>query len=63
VAQFEELVQKAMGEIKKSADAPKSPKVLRALAVAAATKENGNLAKAVIAEERQAAFRVQAGVT
>ena len=30
--------------------------------LAAATKENGNLAKAVIAEERQASMRAQMGV-
>ncbi len=61
-AQFEALVKARMGEIRKSGDAPKDPKVLNALAVAAVTKEHGALAKAVMAEERQAAMRIQTGV-
>lgn len=61
-AQFEALVAARKGEIRKSGDAPKDPKVLNALAVAAVTKEHGALAKAVMAEERQASMRIQTGV-
>jgi ribonuclease D len=62
MAEFEELVNKEASEIKKSATAPSDPKVLNAMAVAAVTKSHGKLARAVIAEERQASFRFQAGV-
>lgn len=62
MAEFEELVKSEMGEIKKSATAPSDPKILRAMAVSAVTKSHGKLARAVVAEERQASFRFQAGV-
>lgn len=61
-AQFEAIVQKHLNEIRKSGEGSKSPKVQRAMAIAAATRENGALAKAVIAEERQASFKMQAGM-
>jgi hypothetical protein len=61
-AQFEAIVEKKVGEIRKSGEGSKDPKVVRAMAVAAATRENGALAKAVIAEERQASFKMQAGM-
>lgn len=60
-AQFEAIVAKHDNIIQKSGNGPTDPKVRNAMAVAAATRENGKLAKAVIAEERQAAFRMQAG--
>jgi hypothetical protein len=61
-AQFEELVQKHMGIIEKSDKAPTDRKVLRSLAVAKATKENGALAQAVMAEERANTIKAQMGV-
>lgn len=61
-AQFEELVSKKMGAIQKSGDGPTDPKILRAKAVAAVTRENPQIAKAVIAEERHAVVRSQMGV-
>lgn len=61
-AQFEAIVQKHEGMIQKSGNGPTDPKIRRAMAVSAATRENGKLAKAVIAEERQASFAMQAGM-
>ena len=61
-AQFEELVAKKVGAIQKSGDGPTDPKILRAQAVAAVTRENPQIAKAVIAEERHSVVRSQMGV-
>lgn len=61
-AQFEAIVQKHEGMIQKSGNGPTDPKVRRAMAVSAATRENGKLAKAVLAEERQSYVRSQMGV-
>ncbi|GEM_PF-1442300 len=61
-AQFEAIVQKHEGTIQKSGSGPTDPKVRRAMAVTAATRENGKLAKAVLAEERQSYVRSQMGV-
>jgi hypothetical protein len=63
IAQFDALVETRMGEIRKSADAPKDQKVLKALATQAVTKENGKLAQAVLAEQREASMRAQMGVS
>ena len=63
-AQFYSLVDARLGEIRKSTDhAGKSEKVLKAMAVAAITKERRDLAKAVLAEERAAHMRAQWGVS
>lgn len=62
-AQLEDLVQKKLGEIRKSGEgAGKSEKVLHSLAVAAITKSNPQLARAVIAEERQNVVKMSMGV-
>lgn len=60
--QFYALVDARAGEIRKSADAPKDQKVLKALALTAITRENPDLARAVIAEERAGVVRAQMGV-
>ncbi len=61
-AQFEAIVQKHEGMIQKSGNGPTDPKVRRAMAVTAATRENGALAKAVLAEEMQGVVKAQMGV-
>ena len=62
MAEFEALVAKHEGIIQKSGSSPTDPKVRHALAVAAATRENGALAKSVLAEERAGTMRAQMGV-
>jgi len=61
-AQFEAIVAKHDNLIQKSGNGPIDPKVRRAMAVSAATRENGRLAKAVLAEERAGVVRAQMGV-
>jgi len=61
-AEFEALVQKHESMIQKSGSGPTDPKVRHALAVTAATRENGALAKAVMAEERAGVMKAQMGV-
>jgi hypothetical protein len=61
-AQFEAIVAKHDNIIQKSGNGPTDPKVRRAMAVSAATRENGRLAKAVLAEERAGVVRAQMGV-
>lgn len=62
MAEFEALVTKHESLIQKSGSGPTDPKVRHALAVAAATRENGALAKSVLAEERAGTVRAQMGV-
>ena len=62
MAEFEALVQKHESLIQKSGSGPVDPKVRHALAVSAATRENGALAKSVLAEERAGTMRAQMGV-
>jgi len=62
MAEFEALVTKHESLIQKSGSGPTDPKVRHALAVAAATRENGALAKAVMAEERANVVKAQMGV-
>ena len=52
-AQFEAIVEKHLGEIRKSDTGGKSAKVLRARAVTKAAEENPELAKAVMGEHKQ----------
>jgi len=61
-AEFDALVQKHESLIQKSGHGPTDPKVRHALAVTAATRENGALAKAVMAEERANVVKAQMGV-
>jgi hypothetical protein len=51
--QFESIVQKHLGEIRKSGTGGKSANVLRARAVTKAAEENPELAKAVMSEHKQ----------
>jgi hypothetical protein len=53
-AQFEAIVEKHLGDIRKSDTGGKSAKVLRARAVTKAMEETPELAKAVMAEHKQA---------
>jgi hypothetical protein len=53
-AQFEAIVKKHLNEIQKSDTGHKSAKILKAQATARAVRENPDLAKAVMAEHRQA---------
>ena len=53
-AQFEAIVEKHLGEIRKSDTGGKSAKVLRARAVTKAAEENPGMAKAVMGEHKQA---------
>lgn len=53
-AQFEAIVEKHLGEIRKSDTGGKSAKVLRARAVTKAAEENPEMAKAVMGEHKQA---------
>ncbi len=61
-AQFEAIVEKHDNIIQKSGNGSADPKVRRAMAVSAATRENGRLAKAVLAEERAGIVKMQMGV-
>ena len=61
-AQFEAIVAKHENIIQKSGTGPTDPKVRHAMAVTAATRENGMLAKTVLAEERQGVVKAQMGV-
>ncbi|MCP1392341.1 MAG: hypothetical protein J5I35_06255 [Methanothrix harundinacea] len=51
------MVEERMGKIRKSATAPKSQKVLKAMATAEISAENPDLTRAVIAQERQETLR------
>jgi hypothetical protein len=62
-AKMDSLVAARMGEIRKSADiAGKPENVIKAMAVAAVTKENPQLARQVLVEEQQSTARAQMGV-
>ena len=52
--EFEAIVKKHLGEIQKSDTGHKSAKILKAKATAQAMRENPDLAKAVMAEHKQA---------
>mgnify|MGYP001327310581 CR=1 FL=1 len=56
-AQLNAMVEERMGKIRKSATAPKSQKVLKAMATAEISAENPDLTRAVIAQERQETLR------
>lgn len=58
--EMDRLVQSRMGTIRKSAGA-RDEKIIKSMAVAAITRENPELTRAVITEERQAAARLAYG--
>lgn len=62
VKEFNRLVTDRMGEIHKSATAPRDQMVLKAMAEAEISRERPDLARAVINEERAASMRQMTGV-
>ena len=55
VREFDQLVRARMGEISKSADAPRSEKIVKAMATTAISVERPDLMREVIADERRQA--------